>query len=87
MAAEFVQADIHGLYILAELEDAFWREPTIALAAEIRLQRTAFGLTPIDRRRLQWEIESGSAVKQSSSPPSPRALSKGDPRQVLRMVR
>ena len=28
-----------------------------ALANEIRLQRQCFGLTPIDRRRLEWEIE------------------------------
>src|SRR3990172_6247841 len=36
MAPEFLQADVHGLYVLAELVDAFWRAPTIALAAEIR---------------------------------------------------
>lgn len=51
------QADIHGLYVLAVLIDDFWRTGDPKLAAEIRLQRTAYGLTPIDRRRLQWEIE------------------------------
>ncbi|MDT0305076.1 phage terminase small subunit [Streptomonospora wellingtoniae] len=59
MAPEFIDghADIHGLYMLALLVDDFWRTGSRELAAEIRLQRTAFGLTPIDRRRLQWEIE------------------------------
>jgi len=27
------------------------------IGAEIRLQGVRFGLSPIDRRRLQWEIE------------------------------
>src|SRR3989304_1353224 len=58
MAAEFLRADVHGLYILAELVDAFWTDPEdLKLAAEIRQHRMAFGLTPIDRRRLQWEVE------------------------------
>jgi hypothetical protein len=57
MAPEFDASDRHGLFLLAVLVDDFWHKPTWALAAEIRLQRQCFGLTPIDRRRLQWEIE------------------------------
>jgi hypothetical protein len=57
MAPEFDKSDIHGLYILAALVDKFWWNPSKDTAAEIRLQRVGFGLTPIDRRRLQWEIE------------------------------
>src|SRR5216110_625921 len=57
MAPEYDASDRHGLFILAALVDAFWLAPTKELAAEIRLQRACFGLTPIDRRRLQWEIE------------------------------
>ena len=66
MASEFIDggADIHGLYILAVLVDDFWATPTTSLAAEIRLQRQCFGLTPIDRRRLQWEIERGEAASE-----------------------
>ena len=52
MAAEFLQADIHGLYRLAILIDQFWEGESPDLAAEIRLQQAAYGLTPIDRRRL-----------------------------------
>lgn len=57
MAPEFEKSDKHGLFILALLVNEFWLSPTKDLAAEIRLQRQAFGLTPMDRRRLQWEIE------------------------------
>src|SRR3989304_4493287 len=52
MAAEFLKSDVHQLYILAELLNRFWWAPTTALAAEVRQHRLAFGLTPIDRRRL-----------------------------------
>jgi len=68
MAPEFIQSDIHQLYILADLIDQYWRDQakgkgaSPALATEIRLQRQCFGLTPIDRRRLQWEIEKGEAA-------------------------
>lgn len=66
MASEFVdgRVDVHGLFMLAVLVDDFWREPSASLAAEIRLQRQCFGLTPIDRRRLQWEIDRGEDASE-----------------------
>lgn len=57
MAPEYDASDRHGLFVLAVLVDGFWHKPHWTAAAEIRLQRQCFGLTPIDRRRLQWEIE------------------------------
>lgn len=57
MAPEYDDSDRHGLLMLAVLVDEFWKKPTWTTAAEIRLQRQCFGLSPIDRRRLQWEIE------------------------------
>lgn len=61
MAPEYDDSDRHGLFALAVLVDDFWScdEPKLRkeIAAEIRQQRQGFGLTPIDRRRLQWEIE------------------------------
>ena len=90
MAAEFLRADVHGLYILAELVDAFWTDPEdLKLAAEIRQHRMAFGLTPIDRRRLQWEVERVEERRRLR----PQALEKrggrkaADPRAMLRMVK
>lgn len=90
MAPEFEKSDRHGLYLLAVLVDQFWREPSTALAAEIRLQRQCFGLTPIDRRRLQWEIErtdeaqdKGRKRRQAAPPPTSGG---SDPRDTLRAL-
>ena len=84
MAAEYLPADIHGLYLLADLVDLYWRKPTPALAAEIRLQRMCFGLTPIDRRRLQWEVEQPGRAPQRPIPT--RAAPEDDPRRILRVL-
>lgn len=83
MAVEFLRADIHGLYRLAVLVDGFWLNPTKELAAEIRLQQAAYGLTPIDRRRLQWEVE---RVEKGRRRPAPTAQP-DDPRERLRLVK
>ena len=70
MAPEYDTSDRHGLFLLAVLVDRFWRaeDPAEqrALSAEIRLQRQCFGLTPIDRRRLQWEISRGDQAERTT---------------------
>ena len=93
MAVEFLESDLHQLYILADLIDQFWRLPgkevgkKKELANEIRLQRQCFGLTPIDRRRLQWEIEKaeGANAKGQKRRNEGRKVKKYkvDPRSVL----
>jgi hypothetical protein len=49
------------LFRLALLVDDYWQGAPSGrqrrLAAEIRLQGQLFGLSPIDRRRLQWQVE------------------------------
>lgn len=92
MAPEFVKADNHGLFVLAELVQQFWEDPGRELAAEIRLQRQSFGLSPIDRRRLQWEIERTSEAQEKGAGRRGREVErkKGrarDPRKVLKMVK
>lgn len=61
MASEFLEADAHGLFRLAVLIDDYWMADSSAvrrqLAAEIRLQGQGYGLSPLDRRRLQWTVE------------------------------
>lgn len=90
MAPEFLKSDHHGLFLLAALVDEFWLRPSTALAAEIRLQRQCFGLTPMDRRRLQWEIEKvDEAVekgvrRRAAKPAAPKVGD--DPRGVLRAL-
>ena len=92
MASEFIDggADIHGLYLLAVLVDEFWSNPSTSLAGEIRLQRQCFGLTPIDRRRLQWEIDRGEDAsertrKRHAPPPASSGATEppADPRSIL----
>ncbi len=96
MAPEFDPSDVHGLYALAVLVDDFWsvETPTARrdLAGEIRLQTQRFGLSPIDRRRLQWEIERTEEAQDRGTRRRSRAaedtlwLSSGDPRSTLRSV-
>lgn len=88
MASEYLRADEHALFRLAVLIDAFWTEPSQALAAEIRLQQQAFGLTPLDRRRLEWNIEQVEQMKdRGDRQRSARAIivtAADDPRRQLK---
>ena len=98
MAGEYDDTDRHGLAMLALLVDAFWRssmrddEPKgdpLKLLAEIRQQSQRYGLSPIDRRRLQWEIERTEEAKvrgERRRSTSTRPVPKGDPRATLRAV-
>lgn len=88
MAAEYHSSDKHALFILAALVDQFWTNPDQKLAAEIRLQRVPFGLTPYDRRRLEWTILSAEESKDRGAARRTRAGSrqpsaKNDPRLAL----
>ena len=58
MAGEFHSSDRHGLFRLAVLIDEFWTRPSTQANAEIRLAQKDYGLTPLDRRRLEWTIAS-----------------------------
>ncbi len=86
MATRYVEADLDGLYVLAGLMDQWHVGPqTPMLAAEIRLQRVPYGLTPIDRNRLQWKIEPPAAKPAEPQPEQKRPAF--DPRKVLEMKR
>lgn len=88
MASEYLEADTDGLRMLAALIDAFWKKPHPSLAAEIRLQRVCFGLTPIDRRRLQWEVvrTEEATEKRSKKKQKPTPDPSADPRQALKAI-
>lgn len=89
MAGEYLESDVHGLYLLAELVDQFWTAPTKELAAEIRLQRQCYGLSPIDRRRLQWEVARADEVQKRQAQRRVRRAQDGeiDPREALKAVK
>lgn len=88
MAVEFLKADTHGLFVLAELRDQFWNTGDRELAGEIRLQEQRFGLSSLDRRRLQWEVERVQQAQQRrpAERPAPRRQVK-DPRAFLKAVK
>jgi hypothetical protein len=84
LVGEFIRVDLFGLYRLALLVDRYWREATPALACEIRLQGQCYGLTPLDRRRLQWEVKAGEEGKPKPQVDRPPTTTVGDdPRRVL----
>ena len=86
MAEEYLRADEHALYRLAVLIDSYWIKPNAGLASEIRLEQQAFGLTPLDRRRLEWSIEQVQAAqsRMKAKKASKRKTHEDDPRDALK---
>lgn len=95
MAREYTEPDVHGLYRLAVIVDAFWTADKsitnrLSTIAEIRLQSQAFGLTPLDRSRLRWEVDRGEEADKKTrkrrEDETPKAGPTGvvDPRSTLR---
>jgi hypothetical protein len=91
MAGEYIACDVPGLVNVARLQDAV-NYGQLEFLAELRLQRQCFGLTPLDRRRLQWETERGETAERrremiEKSPSLAQPNAKNDPRQALRAVK
>lgn len=66
MAAVWLDADVPTLVRLAGLVDTINREgvtdDTRPLLGEIRALEDRFGLSPIARRRLQWEVDQAATA-------------------------
>jgi hypothetical protein len=92
MASEYLTADKEALFVLARLHQDFWtakgRKERQQAAAEIRQQGVRFGLSPIDRRRLQWEVEKGeqAAERVETRRKRKEVVPGRDPREVLKVV-
>lgn len=88
MASEYLETDVDGLGRLAILIDVFYQTNDPKLMAEIRLQEARFGLSPVDRSRLQWEVERGEEAdaRRRKSRPAAQAADDEDPRSRLRVV-
>lgn len=71
MAAEWLDADVPGLELVAELWDDFYKSTSpslrVKVSAELRLQERRFGLAPMDRRSLQWEVERAEDARDRGS--------------------
>jgi hypothetical protein len=80
MAGLYIDADVPGLTRLARLLDQIERgDMTAALWAEVRQLEDRFGLSPVARRRLQWEVSFGDELAAARSHPS-------DDKRYLRLV-
>ncbi len=82
MASQWLESDTDALGRLALLWDQFYTQPLAPLLAEIRLQESRFGLSPLDRSRLQWEIR--RAEPSRTAPATKRSVT--DPRALLMAV-
>jgi hypothetical protein len=85
MAGQWLDTDRDALGRLALLWDAFYKAPDSKVLAEVRLQEARFGLSPIDRSRLQWEVQ--RAEERDTRPRSlPTRPASGDPRRLFMAV-
>lgn len=90
MASEYLETDIDGLARLAILVDQFYKSGDPKLMSEIRLQEARFGLSPVDRSRLQWEVQKGEEAERKRQPRSQSKRQephKADPRGILGVVK
>jgi hypothetical protein len=88
MASQWLDTDRDALGRLAVLWDDYYKDPNANTLKEIRLQGALFGLSPIDRSRLQWEIAKGDEAEQSRQRRSERPRRTGtDPRAILMAVK
>jgi len=86
MHYEYLRVDIHALYRLVILVDAFLKSGKLDTAKEIRLLEREFGITPLSRRRLEWSVaQAEEARDRHEQKRSRRALiiDGDDPREVL----
>jgi hypothetical protein len=86
MSSQWLESDVDGLGRVAVLWDEFYKAPDAKVMAEIRLQEQRFGLSPLDRSRLQWEVKRGEDAQRQRVPPPSVAKPGADLRRVLKMV-
>lgn len=87
MASQWLETDVDALGRLALLWDEFYKKPDGKVMAEIRLQEQRFGLSPLDRSRLQWEVGRGEEAERKKPKPIPQRRTGTDPRAILMAVK
>ena len=91
MAAEYLKSDVlGGLYVLAHVYQDFWKAESADARQKAFLAMLKgwerFGLSPIDRRRLQWEVEKGDQAADRTTTRRQRKQSTTDPRAGLKLA-
>ena len=88
MSGQWLAADADVLGRVAILWDEFYKAPNSKVMAEIRLQEQRFGLSPLDRSRLQWEIQRGEEADRKRPAKAPtKRTGTDDPRAFLTAVK
>jgi hypothetical protein len=87
MASQWLETDADALGRLALLWDDFHNRPSADALREIRLQSALFGLSPLDRSRLQWEVSRADEAERKQRPVVQRRTGTSDPRDILRAVK
>lgn len=85
MASQWLETDVDALGRLALLWDDLYKGDTKVMA-EIRLQEQRFGLSPLDRSRLQWEVNRADESDRRKPRAAPVRATGTDPRGVLMPV-
>jgi len=95
MSGEYHSSDWYQLILLATAYDLLLQDDLTpgqfkALSEEVRAHRSPFGLTPYDRRRLEWTIEQAEESKDRGQArrqrQAPQPAASDDPRSVLRLA-
>jgi len=86
MASQWLDSDVDGLGRVALIWDRFYKEPDVKYLAEIRLQEQRFGLSPLDRTRLQWEVNRVDESERKRPKPAMERTGT-DPRSILQAVK
>ena len=86
MSSRWLETDADALGRLAILWDEFYKAPGGKEMAEIRLQEQRFGLSPLDRSRLQWEVARAEDAEKKRAP-KPSRRPGADPRAFLVAVK
>jgi hypothetical protein len=86
MADEYLAADVEGLYRLVALVDKFWCNPTVQSFEAIARYEQKYGLSPLDRRRLEWIVQRAEEDKRRQPERPPTPTDRRDLRQLLQVV-
>jgi len=88
MASQYTSVDILTMLRVVELQHAFYTSSSIdekrKCSVELRLLSQLFGLSPLDRARLKWEIDKGDEAEQNSA--RRNAVQRGRPRTDPRIT-
>jgi hypothetical protein len=87
MSTQWLETDVDALGRLALLWDEFYMAPDTKTMAEIRLQEQRFGLSPLDRSRLQWEVSRAEEAEQKQQRRQPAKPTGTDPRAFLTSIK